>query len=309
MTYDLIIIGAGPAGMTAAVFAARKGLKTLILSKDVGGQVNWTTDIENYMGFQEIDGQSLMNKFDEQVKELHLEQKLAEIQSLSKDEQYFKVRTATQEEYTAKSVIVSSGKKPRTLNVPGEIEFRNKGVSYCSTCDGPLFRNLPVVVVGGGNSAVKSVLDLWNYTQDIHLVYCDGLTADAILVDRLKQLNGLKQYPDHTVVEIAGSKSVERVVLEEVKTKERSTVSVQGIFIEVGLETNIGFLDQTVAINEVKEIQVDCYCRTNIAGLYAAGDVTTVPEKQIIVAAGEGAKAALKSWEYLINTTDPAVKH
>jgi alkyl hydroperoxide reductase subunit F len=308
MVYDIIIIGAGPAGMTAGVFAARKGLKTLIISKDIGGQVNWTTDIENYMGFQEIDGQALMDRFEEQVEGLHLEKKLAEITSLSKEESVFKVRTPG-EEFTGKSVIISSGKKPKTLNVPGETDFRNKGVSYCSTCDGPLFRNLPVAVVGGGNSALKSVLDLKNYTKDITLIYMDQLTADAILVERLKSFQQLKQFPGHTVVAIKGTKSVERIVLEEAATKRRFEIPVQGIFIEIGLDTNIEFLNQSVEVNEVQEIKVDCFCRTNVPGLYAAGDVTTVPEKQIIIAAGEGAKAALKAWEYLIKTPDVAWKH
>lgn len=308
MVYDLIIIGAGPAGMTAGVFAARKGLKTIILSKDIGGQANWTTDIENYMGFQEIDGQALMDRFEEQVEGLHLEKKLAEISSLSKEEALFKVRTPA-EEYTGKMVIISSGKKPKTLNVPGEAEFRNKGVSYCSTCDGPLFRDLPVAVIGGGNSALKSVLDLKNYTADICLIYMDQLTADAILIERLKPFKQLRQFPGHRVVEIKGTKSVERIVVEEFTTKHRFEISVQGVFIEIGLDTNIEFLEKSVELNEVREIKVDCNCRTNIPGLYAAGDVTTVPEKQIIIAAGEGAKAALKAWEYLINTPDVSLKH
>lgn len=309
MVYDLIIIGAGPAGMTAGVFAARKGLKTLILSKDIGGQVNWTSDIENYMGFQEIDGPALVEKFEEQVGGLRLEKKLAEIRSLTREKALFKIHTAAQEDYQGKVVIIASGKKPKTLNVPGEVAFRNKGVSYCATCDGPLFRNLPVAVVGGGNSALKSVLDLKNYTADIHLIYPEQLTADAVLIDRLEPFEQLKQYPGHTVVEIKGGQSVEKVVLEETSTKHRFEIQVQGVFIEIGLETNIDFLEKSVELNEVHEIKVDCFCRTNLPGLYAAGDVTTVPEKQIIIAAGEGAKAALKAWEYFISTPEISVKH
>lgn len=308
-TYDLAIIGAGPAGMTAAVFAARKGLKTLIVSKDIGGQVNWTTDIENYMGFQEIDGQKLMERFEEQVKELRLEEKMAEIESLGKEGEGFRIRTKNNEEFSAKAVIVSSGKKPRTLNVPGEVEFRNKGVSYCSTCDGPLFRNLLVVVVGGGNSAVKSVLDLDNYASEIHLIAMEGLTADAILAERLSKLGKVKQYLNHTVVRIHGTKSVEKVTLQDVKTRQSFELPVQGVFIEIGLETNVDFIAPGVEKSEFNEIRVDCNCQTNISGLFAAGDVTTVPEKQIIIAAGEGAKAALKVWEYLMHQKQPDVQH
>jgi alkyl hydroperoxide reductase subunit F len=308
MTYDLIIIGAGPSGMTAGVFAARKGLKTLIISKDLGGQVNWTTDIENYMGFQEIDGQALMEKFEAQVKELHLEEQLTAVTSLQKQGELFKVATKEQE-YTAKAVIVSSGKKPRTLNVPGEVEFRNKGVSYCATCDGPLFRSIPVAVVGGGNSAVKSALDLTNYASELHLIASNGLTADNILVERLNKVERLTKYLEHTVVEIKGGKSVEKLVLEEVKTKRRFEINVQGVFIEIGLDPNHDFLGELVEKNEVGEIKIDCLCRTNVPGLYAAGDVTSVPEKQIIVAAGEGAKAALKVWEYLLKNSESNYLH
>ncbi len=309
MTYDLIIIGAGPSGMTAGVFAARKGLKSLIISKDVGGQVNWTTDIENYMGFQEIDGQALMDRFEEQVKTLHLNEKLSEVKSVEKEGDFFKVQTVQGEEYNAKAIIVSSGKKPRTLNVPGETEFRNKGVSYCSTCDGPLFRNVPVAVVGGGNSAAKSALDLANYASEIHLIAMNGMTADQVLIERLNKLTKLKKYLEHTVVEIKGSASVEKVVVEEVKSKNHFELPVQGVFIEIGLNPNHGFLGDLVKKNEVDEIKVDCFCRTNVPGLYAAGDVTTVPEKQIIVAAGEGAKAALKAWEYLIKNPESEYVH
>lgn len=309
MGYDLIIVGAGPAGMTAGVFAARKGLKTLIITKDVGGQVNWTTDIENYMGFQEIDGQALMEKFENQVKDLHLEEKLTEIKSLKREADLFKVQTSNNEEYTAKAVIIASGKKPRTLNIPGETEFRNKGVSYCSTCDGPLFRNLPVAVVGGGNSAVQSVLDLTNYATEIHLISLTPLTADPVLVERLRSIDKVKQHIECTVVEIKGGKSVEKILVEPTKTKERFEIPVRGVFVEIGLDPNAGFIDESVIRNDANEVIVDCFCRTNVPGLYAAGDVTSVPEKQIIVAAGEGAKAALKAWEYLIGKDETGYKH
>ncbi len=303
MTYDLIIVGAGPSGMTAGVFAARKGLKTLIISEDLGGQVNWTSDIENYMGFQEIDGQALMEKFEAQVKELHLEEELTTVVDIRKEGEVFKVVTKNRE-YISKVVIVSSGKKPRTLDVPGEQEFRNKGVSYCATCDGPLFRNLPVAVVGGGNSALKSALDLANYASEIHLIANSGLTADHILVERLNKLDHLKKYLSHTVVEIKGGKSVEKAILEDIQNKQRFEINVQGVFVEIGLDPNQSFLGDWVEKNEVGEIKVDCLCRTNIPGLYAAGDVTSVPEKQIIVAAGEGAKAALKAWEFLLKNPE-----
>jgi alkyl hydroperoxide reductase subunit F len=303
MEYDLAIIGAGPAGLTAGVFAARKGLKAVIVGKDLGGQAGWTSDIENYMGFAEIDGPTLMAKFQEQVEAHQLEEKVEAVSSVRKVENRFKLQLAGGAELTAKAVIVCSGKQPKTLNVKGEKEFRNRGVSYCSTCDGPLFRDAAVVVVGGGNSAVKAVFDLANYAKAIHLVYLEPqLTADPVLQQRLLKLEQLTQYPGHTVVEISGTNAVERVKVEELAGKKQFDLPVQGIFIEIGLNPNTDFLTEPVARNEAREIVVDCLCRTNIPGLYAAGDVSSVPEKQIIIAAGEGAKAAIKAWEYLMET-------
>lgn len=305
--YDVIVIGGGPAGMTAGVFASRKGLKTAIISKDFGGQVNWTSDIENYMGFSEIDGRALMDRFEAQVREHRLEEKQTDVRKVIKNGEVFTVSTTDQGDYTAKIVIVATGKRPKTLNVPGEVEFRNKGVSYCSTCDAPLFRDLPVAVVGGGNSALKAVFDLNNYAAEIHLISLTELTADAVLIERLKGISKLKQYLGHTVVEIKGSKLVERVLVEKTETKERFELPVQGVFIEIGLEPNTDLVEGLVEKTDNGEIKIDCDCRTNVPGLFAAGDVTTIPEKQIIIAAGEGAKAALNAWEYLLEQVPAGV--
>ncbi|MGE5604151.1 MAG: NAD(P)/FAD-dependent oxidoreductase [Bacteroidota bacterium] len=298
--YDVIVIGGGPAGMTAGVFASRKGLKTAIISKEFGGQANWTTDIENYMGFTEIDGQALMDRFEAQVREHRLDQKQTDARMIRQEEGIFRVFTVDQGDYTAGAVIVATGKRPKTLNVPGEAEFRNKGVSYCSTCDGPLFRGVPVVVVGGGNSALKAVFDLNNYASEIHLISLTELTADAVFIERFKSVPKLKQYIGHMVVEIKGSKLVERVMVENQATKERFEIPVQGVFIEIGLDPNTEFLEGLVEKTNNGEIKIDCECKTNVPGLFAAGDATTVPEKQIIIAAGEGAKAAINAWEYLL---------
>lgn len=301
--YDVIIIGAGPAGMTAGVFAARKGLKAAIISKDFGGQANWTTDIENYMGFTEIDGKALMDRFEAQVKEHRLDRIQTDVQGIRKEGDIFNVQTVDQGEHTARTVILATGKRPRTLNVPGENEFRNKGVSYCSTCDGPLFRGVPVAVVGGGNSALKAVFDLDHYASEIHLISLSELTADAVFLERLRGIGKVKQYIKHTVVEIKGTKLVERIVVEKADTKERFELPVQGVFVEIGLEPNTEFLEGLVEKTANGEIKIDCECKTNIPGLFAAGDATTVPEKQIIIAAGEGAKAAINAWEHLLQLT------
>ena len=286
--------------MTAGVFAGRKGLKTAIISKEIGGQANWTTDIENYMGFTEIDGQALMDRFEAQVKEHRLEEIRTDARMINKEGDIFRVFTVDQGDYTAKTVIVATGKRPRTLNVPGETEFRNKGVSYCSTCDGPLFHDVPVAVIGGGNSALKAVFDLNNYASEIHLISLTDLTADAILIERLKEIPRVKQYLKHTVVEIKGTKLVEKVAVEGTENGEYFEIPVQGVFIEIGLDPNTEFLEGLVEKTDKGEIKIDCECRTNVPGLFGAGDATTVPEKQIIIAAGEGAKAAINAWEYLL---------
>ncbi len=286
--------------MTAGVFASRKGLKTAIISKEFGGQANWTSDIENYMGFNEIDGQALMDRFKAQVREHRLEEKQTDARMVHKEGDIFRVFTADRGEDTARAVIVATGKRPKTLNVPGEAEYRNKGVSYCSTCDSPLFRDAPVAVVGGGNSALKAVFDLNNYASEIHLISLTELTADAIFIDRLKNISKVKQYIKHKVVEIKGTKLMEGLVVEKIETGERFEIPVQGVFIEIGLDPNTEFLEGLVEKTKSGEIKIDCECRTNVPGLFAAGDATTIPEKQIIIAAGEGAKAAINAWEYLL---------
>ncbi len=286
--------------MTAGVFASRKGLKTAIISKEFGGQANWTSDIENYMGFNEIDGQALMDRFKAQVREHRLEEKQTDARMVHKEGDIFRVFTADRGEDTARAVIVATGKRSKTLNVPGEAEYRNKGVSYCSTCDSPLFRDAPVAVVGGGNSALKAVFDLNNYASEIHLISLTELTADAIFIDRLKNISKGKQYIKHKVVEIKGTKLMEGLVVEKIETGERFEIPVQGVFIEIGLDPNTEFLEGLVEKTKSGEIKIDCECRTNVPGLFAAGDATTIPEKQIIIAAGEGAKAAINAWEYLL---------
>lgn len=299
--FDVMIIGAGPAGMTAAVFTARKGLSTLVLSKDIGGQVNWTTVVENYMGFKSINGAELMERFQEQMKGDHLIYQEDEAALLDRDEQgQFIVTGKKTGTYRGRSVIIATGKRPRMLNVPGEVEFRGKGVGYCSTCDAPLYRDAPVAVVGGGNSGVQAVLDLLGVNaKAVHLVTDEDLTADEVLVQKIKGDGRVKIYPRQEVLEIQGDNMVKGIRIRERQSGTEQTLQVEGVFIEIGLIPNADFLDQ-IRKNERQEIRVDCQCRTNIEGIYAAGDVTDVPEKQIIIAAGEGAKAGIGVWEYII---------
>jgi alkyl hydroperoxide reductase subunit F len=298
--YDLMIIGGGPAGMTAAVYTARKKLTALLVSKDVGGQVNWTLGIENYMGYQIIEGPQLIKKFEEQVKQFPIDIKIGEsVSSLSRISGGFEAKTEGSETYQAKAAIIVTGKRPRPLNVPGEEKLRGRGVTYCATCDGPLFADMKVAVIGGGNSALEAVDDMVKIAEHVYLVSLTQLTGDQILVDRVKGAGNLTIFLEYEVVEITGEKLVDGIKIRNLKTKQENGLEVGGVLIEIGLMPNSDLVKGVVALNRIGEIEVNCNNETSVPGLFAAGDVTSVPEKQIVVAAGEGAKAALQAHRYL----------
>lgn len=298
--YELIIIGAGPAGMTATVYAARKKLNTLLISSDIGGQVLWTTGVENYMGYQLIEGPELMSKFEEQVKQFPLDIKTGElVNSLSQTNKGFEVRTAKGESYQSRAVIIATGKRPRQLNVPGEEKLKGKGVTYCAICDGPLFAGENVAIIGGGNSALEAADDMVKIAERVYLVSLTPLTGDQILIDKVKAANNLTMFLEHEVLEIKGESRVKGIKIRDLKSKLERELNVGGIFIEIGLIPNSEPFKGIASLNGFGEIEVSCANETGVPGLFAAGDVTNVPEKQIVVAAGEGAKAALKAHRYL----------
>lgn len=297
---DLIIVGAGPAGMTAAVYAARKKLDALLLSQNVGGQVLWTAGVENYMGYQFIEGAELMRKFEEQVRQFPLDMRIGEkVSALSRVDEGFLLKTDQNGRYEARAVIIATGKRPRQLNVPGEERLRGRGVTYCAVCDGPLFGGEDVAVVGGGNSALEAVDDMIKIAGQVYLVSLTPLTADPILIERVKDADNLTVFLEHEVLEIYGEEVVAGVRVRNLKSKEEKELKVSGVFIEIGLIPNSEPFKGVVELNDVGEIRVNCANETNVAGVFAAGDVTNVPEKQIVVAAGEGAKAALRAHRYL----------
>lgn len=300
--YDFIIIGAGPAGMTAAVYAARKKLDILVISKDIGGQPLLTSGIENYMGYQYVTGPELMRKFEEQVKQFPVALLTDEKASnLTTDDKGFIVSTTTDKKFRSRSVIIASGKRPRPLNVPGEKELVGRGVSYCATCDAPLFGEMDVAVIGGGNSALTAVIDLLKYARRIYLIeVMPTLTADLTLIERAKESDKVEFYPGHLVKEISGTDRVENIVISSKDGGEDIALPVSGVLVEIGLIPNSEFAKGLVRLNHLQEIAVACECKTSVEGIFAAGDVTNVPEKQIIVAAGEGAKAALSTYNYLL---------
>lgn len=298
--YELIIIGAGPAGMTAAVYAARKKLNALLLSHDVGGQVLWTSGIENYMGYQFIEGSELMQKFQEQVKQFPLDMKIGgKVSHASPIDGGFEVKTDKGENYQALAAIIATGKRPRQLNVPGEEKLRSRGVTYCAICDGPLFAGENVAVIGGGNSALEAAADMVRIAEHVYLVSLTPLTGDQILIDKVRAAKNLTMFLEHEVLEIKGESRVEGIKIRDLKSKQEREIDVNGIFVEIGLIPNSDPFKGIVHLNRLGEIEVNCANETGVPGLFAAGDVTNVPEKQIVVGAGEGAKAALQAHRYL----------
>ena len=286
--------------MTAAVYVARKKLNALLLSKDLGGQVNWTLGVENYMGYQFIEGPELIHKFEEQVKKFPLEVKIGQgVSSLSRISGGFEARTDNGEIYQAKTAIIATGKRPRPLNVPGEEKLRGRGVTYCATCDGPLFAGMKVAVVGGGNSALEAADDMVKIADHVYLLSLTPLTGDLILIDKVKGANNLTIFLEHEVVEIKGEKFVDGIRIRDLKTKQERELQVSGVFVEIGLIPNSDLAKGIITLNRLGEIEVNCANETSVPGLFAAGDVTNVPEKQIVIAAGEGAKAALAAHRYL----------
>jgi NADH-dependent peroxiredoxin subunit F len=298
--YDLIIIGAGPAGMTASVYAARKKINAVLIARDIGGQVVTTSWIENYMGYQYIEGIELMDKFEDQMKKFPLERLTSEeVESVRYQQPGFEVATLSGRLFQSKAVLVATGKIPRRLDVPGERELTGRGVSYCAVCDGPLFGGEKVAVIGGGNSALEALDDMLKIAEKVYAVTELGFSGDAVLVNRISNNSKLEVFGEHTVSEIKGLDKVESIAIKNIRTDEVQTLAVRGVFVEVGLTPNSALVKDIVKLNANREIEVNCNAETSLSGLYAAGDVTSTPEKQIIIAAGDGAKAALQAHRFL----------
>ncbi|MDD5692663.1 MAG: FAD-dependent oxidoreductase [Candidatus Omnitrophica bacterium] len=295
--YDLIIIGAGPAGITAGVYAARKKLNFLVITMDIGGQAAWSGDIENYTGYQFITGPELASKFEEHMRKYGIALKENEAAIvLEKSGEVISVKT-DKGEYQARSVIIASGKKSRELGVPGEKEFKNRGLTYCATCDGPLFAGKEVSVIGGGNSALDAALQLIKIAKHVYIINNTGqLTGDEIMRQKVEAAGNATVLNNSQVTAVTGDKFVSAVKIKD--NSGEKELAVQGVFVEIGLIPNVAFAGK-VERNERGEIKIDSANQTNIPGVFAAGDVTDVQEKQIIIAAGEGSKAALSAFRYL----------
>ena len=297
MIMDLIIIGGGPAGITASVYASRKKMNFLLITKDIGGQAAWSSDVENYPGYQFITGPDLVAKFQEHMQKYTIQlRENEEVVELEKKDGIIYIKT-TKASYEAKTVIVASGKKVKEIGVPGEREYKNKGVAYCVTCDGPLFAEKDVAVVGGGNSALDAAIQMMNIANKVYLInITDKFTGDAVMQEKVKNNPKITILHNTRIESITGDKFVKGLNIDTRGKKQ--AIDVKGVFIEIGLMPNSWFA-KDIDKNENGEIKVNCANETNIPGIFAAGDVTSVPEKQIVIAAGDGAKAALGAFRYL----------
>jgi len=300
--YDVIIIGAGPAGLSAAIYTIRKMLKTLIISKDIGGQITWTSDVENYLGFSQVNAAELVTKFEDHVKKFNVEKVIGEeVSAVDLVGRRKRITTGDGKSYFGKTVIIATGGRHRPLNIPGERELLGKGVSYCSTCDAPLFRGADVAVVGGGNSALGAVVDLISIANRIYLVSLTALTGDPVYREKVLKSEKVEIFIEHQPTRVIGETMVEGLEFKSLITGELKAIAVEGVFVEIGIQPSTSLFLDILTTNEKGEILVDTECRTGLAGVFACGDVTTVPFKQVVVAVGEGSKAALSAYNYLMS--------
>ncbi|MDP1808486.1 MAG: thioredoxin-disulfide reductase [Actinomycetota bacterium] len=299
-TYDLIIIGGGPGGLTAAIYALRAKLDLLLIEKTgIGGQIALSDVVENYPGTAPISGVELMAKFEEQAKAFGLEIEYTEVQGV-RDGGDHRVVSTTAGELRTKAVIIASGAKPRRLDVPGEVEYTGRGVSYCATCDGFFFRGKDVVVVGGGDTAVKEALFLAKMVNKIELVHRrDALRAEKIIQEKALNDPKIEFHWDSVVTEVTGDKTVSGVTVKNVKTDAVMELAVAGVFVFVGILPNSDFVDCDK--DEAGFIKTDEHMRTSIPGVFAAGDVRTTVLRQVATAVGDGAIAAYAAGEFLAN--------
>ncbi|MEY3982016.1 MAG: alkyl hydroperoxide reductase subunit [Pseudomonadota bacterium] len=309
--FDVLVIGGGPAGAAAAVYAARKGIRTGIAAERMGGQTNDTLGIENYISVLETDGPKFSAALEAHVRAYEVDimnlQRAARLIPADQPGGLIRVQLEHGGELSARSVVLTTGARWRNVNVPGEQEYKNKGVAYCPHCDGPLFKGKRTAVIGGGNSGVEAAIDLAGVVAHVTLIeFAEQLKADAVLVSKLKSLPNVTILTNTQTTEITGDgNKVNGLRVRDRSTGEESAVVLEGVFVQIGLVPNTEWLKGTVELNRFGEIVVDEKCHTTIPGVFAAGDVTTVPYKQIVIAAGEGAKAALSAFDYLIRTPEP----
>ncbi|MEJ6951566.1 alkyl hydroperoxide reductase subunit F [Natronospora cellulosivora (SeqCode)] len=300
-TYDVLIVGGGPAGASAAIYAARKGISTAIVAERFGGQVMETSSIENFISVKNIEGPKLALSLEEHVKEYDIDvMKLQRAKSLQKNE-FIEIELENGATLKGKTVIISTGARWRNLGVPGEEEFKNKGVAYCPHCDGPMFEGKDVAVIGGGNSGVEAAIDLAGIVNHVTVLeFMPELKADEVLQKRLNSLPNVTVLKNVETKEIIGDDRVNGITYTERNTGDSNHIELQGVFVQIGLIPNTDWLGDAVELNQFGEILVDNHGSTNLAGVFAAGDCTDSAYKQIIISMGAGATAALGAFDYLI---------
>ncbi len=305
MIYDLVIIGASASGMSAAIYAARAALNFLVITKDMGGNAIKAGLVENYLGFSSIAGMDLVKTFQEHLKKYTPNVISKEVENIEQKNTHFLIK-AGEQNFEAKTVIIASGANPETLKIPGEKEFFNKGVSYCETCDGPIFAGKDVVIIGGGNSALKAVVALSKIVAHIYLVVIENeLQGERIMIDKARQVKNIKIIYQAKTTDFFGKNFLEGLHYQDLNTGTKKEIKISGAFIYIGVKPNTKFIGANLNIlNEKKEVITDKFCQTRIPGLFAAGDVVDNPYRQISIAVGEGAKAALGTINYLDNVRE-----
>jgi NADH-dependent peroxiredoxin subunit F len=298
--FDTIIIGAGPTGLTAAIYTARRMMKTLIISKNIGGQTVWASEIMNYPAIESIKGPELINKMLGQVKNFGVELKSDEVNKITKQDDGNYVVHTDNDKFKAKTVIIAMGLSPKCLKLPNEKELTGKGISYCATCDGPFFKNKIVAVVGGGNAALDAALVMSAIAKQVYLIYRKTqFKGFEIMVEKVKKIANIKIMLENEVCGLVGTKKLEKIQITNLVNKEITELKVDGLFIEIGHEPKTNAAAELVERDSKGQILVDLSCQTSQAGIFAAGDVTQGEFKQIIIGCGQGAIAALSAYKYL----------
>lgn len=299
--WDALIIGGGPAGLNAALYLKRKGKSVGVITKEVGGQLHNTSEVDNYLGINHTTGKALSDTFLDHINAFDISVlQDAEVTHVTKNNNIFEIKLATGKVLKSKTLLITTGGKPRQLEIHGENLYANKGVSYCTTCDAPFFKNKHVVVAGGGNSAAESVIDLVPFASKLTVVHRSLWRADQILLDKHKEIDNLDVYLQTQILEVLGNNNhMTGLRVLDKTTNEERIIEAEGLFIEIGTIPNSHLVKDLVQTNEQLEIIVNHQQETSLAGLYAAGDVTNNPLKQIVIAVAEGAKAALAMNQYL----------
>lgn len=302
--YDIIVVGTGPAAVSAAIYSVRKGLTVGMIGEKIGGQVLDTNQIENIIGISSISGFQYAKSLENHVKDYNIHFKegyiVKEIKLHNKEKILI---TNDKKSYRAKAVILATGAKHRQLKIPGEAEFTGKGVHFCTTCDGPFYQDLKVVIVGGGNSGVEAAIDMSGIAKKVILIeFLPDLKADKVLQEKLYERKNVSVFTNTTIKEVKGNDFVESIVYMNRLTSEHYEMEVDGLFFEIGLSANTSIVEDLVEVNKNGEIVIDHNNMTTIEGIFAAGDCTNIKYKQIVIAVGEGAKAALGAFDYLVST-------